>query len=300
MVAVRNARADADRSEDHTTVEDMASSYEHLQRCDPDLDIRIVEEGGEIVGYARTVWDDVTEGYRVFWVIAEAHPDHPGLEESLFEWGEERARAVASGMDAPDVRFASWADESTPRARLLRQRGYEPIRFGATLVRPHLRDIPSRPLPDGVEVRPVGEDDLRAVWQADVEAFRDHRGFVEPTEEDWKAFLDQPYFDPSLWRVAWAGDEIAGQVRSFIDTDYNRRFGRRRGWIEYISTRRPWRGRGVASALISLSLAAVRDRGMTEAALGVDTENPSGAFRLYRNLGFEEDRLHGEYEKPLR
>ncbi len=39
-----------------------------------------------------------------------------------------------------------------------------------------------------------------------------------------------------------------------------------------------------------MSLRELRDRGMTEAALGVDTNNPGGAFQLYTKLGFE---LHG-------
>jgi len=50
--------------------------------------------------------------------------------------------------------------------------------------------------------------------------------------------------------------------------------------------RRPWRRRGLASALIVSALAGLRDAGMTEAMLGVDTENPSGALHLYESLGF--------------
>jgi mycothiol synthase len=299
MVAVRNARAAVERSEGETSVDEMAQEYEHLQRCDPDDDIRIVEAGDEIVGYARTAWEDVSEGHRLHWVVVEVSPAHPDLEGMLFDWVEGRAGAIAAQQAVPDARLAAWTDESTARAGLLRQRGFDLVRYGATLVRPHLRDIPSRPLPEGVEVRPVIEDHLRPIWEADIEAFRDHRGYVEQTDEDWKRFLDQPFFDPTLWRVAWAGDEVVGQVRSFIDPDENERHGRSRGWTEDISTARGWRGQGIASALICLSLRALAERGMTEAALGVDTENPTGAFSLYRSLGFEDDRLFGEYEKLL-
>lgn len=38
--------------------------------------------------------------------------------------------------------------------------------------------------------------------------------------------------DPTLWRVAWDGDEVAGQVRSYIDADANQEMGRRVGWAE--------------------------------------------------------------------
>lgn len=299
MAAVRNARAASDGSEDFVTVEEMASSYEHLQRCDPATDIRIVEDWGEIVGYARTTWEDVAEGHRVHWVIAEALPDRSGVEDDLFGWAETRAKEIAAEQGSTAPRLRTWADEATRRAVSLRERGYQPIRFGATLVRPHLDDIPQRALPEGVEVRPVTGSELRAIWEADVEAFRDHWGFVEQSEADWARFVDQPHFDPSLWRVAWSGEAVVGQVRSFIDHEQNDRLGRLRGWTEDISTAREWRGRGIASALICLGLHALAERGMEEAALGVDTQNPTGAFRLYRSLGFEEDRLYGEYDKAL-
>ena len=94
--------------------------------------------------------------------------------------------------------------------------------------------------------------------------------------------------DPTLWQVAWDGDEIVGMVRPFINAEENARFGVRRGWCENISTRAPWRGRGVASALISRALRALRERGMTEAALGVDAQNETGALRLYQAMGFRE------------
>jgi ribosomal protein S18 acetylase RimI-like enzyme len=38
---------------------------------------------------------------------------------------------------------------------------------------------------------------------------------------------------------------------------------------------------------------------MTEAALGVDTENPGGAFQLYTKLGFELVAYEAEYAKPM-
>lgn len=299
MVDVINAVAERDGRDDRTTVPEMAQSYEHLQRCDPATDILVVEDPSGIVGYARTVWDERSEGYRAYWVVVEAHPDHPDIEEGLFDWAEARAQEVAAGHPDGAKRLSAWADEASPRAAGLRRRGFEAVRFGATLVRPNLDDIPDRRLPEGVEVRPVEEDHLRAIWEADVEAFRDHRGYVEQTETDWEAWLDAPNFDPSLWQVAWTGDRVVGQVRSYIDPEENLAFGRLRGWTEDISTAREWRGQGIAGALICSSMHLLAQRGMTEAALGVDTENPTGALHLYESLGFERVRLFGEYERPI-
>jgi len=92
---------------------------------------------------------------------------------------------------------------------------------------------------------------------------------------------------------------VAGQVRSFINHKENAEQGRLRGYTECISVGRPWRRRGLARALILSSLRILKERGMTEAALGVDTENISGALRLYERCGFRPARSGAVYRKPL-
>lgn len=83
-------------------------------------------------------------------------------------------------------------------------------------------------------------------------------------------------------------------------TDKNKEFGRRRGYTEFISVRKPWRRRGIARALLCLSLHALKERGMEEADLGVHTDNPNRAFRLYESVGFRTIKMHTVYRKPLR
>jgi GNAT superfamily N-acetyltransferase len=63
--------------------------------------------------------------------------------------------------------------------------------------------------------------------------------------------------------------------------------------------RRPWQRRGLARALLVQSLRAVRERGMQEAALGVDTQNLSGALNLYESVGFRAVKRWSTYRKPM-
>ena len=86
---------------------------------------------------------------------------------------------------------------------------------------------------------------------------------------------------------------------NFIYPAENETLGQRRGWLDHVSVRRPWRRRGLASALIAESLRALADAGMTDAALGVDAENPSGALRVYENLGFRRTRTGVGYRKAM-
>jgi GNAT superfamily N-acetyltransferase len=77
----------------------------------------------------------------------------------------------------------------------------------------------------------------------------------------------------------------------------NEALGIRRGWLDHVSVRRPWRRRGVASALIVAALDGLRSAGMTEAALGTDAENVTGAVPVYERLGFRRARTTVKYRK---
>jgi ribosomal protein S18 acetylase RimI-like enzyme len=162
-----------------------------------------------------------------------------------------------------------------------------------------LDDIPEAKLPDGIEVRPVRDEDTYKIWRASVEAFRDHWGFSEPKDKEFISYKESKYFQPDLWQVAWDGDEVVSSVMNFIEHDYNEKNKSKRGWTENISTRREWRRRGIARALIVRSMHMHKAKGMTEVALGVDTKNPNGALRLYQSLGYEKDKTHITYRKAM-
>ena len=102
-----------------------------------------------------------------------------------------------------------------------------------------------------------------------------------------------------MWQVAWAGDEVVGQVRTYANDGDREMFGRRRAWTEYISTARAWRKQGIATALICASLRQLADLGYEEAALGVDTENPSGALGLYESLGYVVVATDATMQRPI-
>jgi ribosomal protein S18 acetylase RimI-like enzyme len=86
---------------------------------------------------------------------------------------------------------------------------------------------------------------------------------------------------------------------NFVFPEENERLGVARGWLQHVSVRRPWRRRGLAAALIAESLRALRDRGLAEAALGVDAENTTGALRLYESLGFRRHRTGVSFRKLI-
>jgi mycothiol synthase len=303
MVAVIDGSKVADKIERTETADDLARNYAHLTNCDPYQDMLFAEIDGRVTGYSRVTWWQEEDGPRIYLLFGFLLPEwrRRGIGRAMLRANQRRLREIAATHPDDGPRFfQSWAADTEASAEaLLQSEGYTAIRHAFDMRRPSLDNIPDFPLPEGLEVRPVQPEHMRAIWEADQEAFKDHWGFSPGTEEDYKGFLDFPHADPSLWRVAWDGEQIAGQVRSFINHKENEEYGRKRGYTEFISVRRPYRRRGLARALIALSLRALQERGMTEAALGVDAENLSGALRVYEDCGFQVVKRYTTYRKPM-
>jgi len=306
MAAAIAASAEADKVERVTTAEDLANSYAHLTNCDPDQDMIFAEMNSEVIGYSRGWWREEVTGSRVYEFVGFLVPAwrRKGIGRAMLAWMENRLRTVAGGHPAERPKFfqAFVTQDEAGLAAMLAGKGYQPIRYEWDMVCPTLEDIADFPLPEGLELRPALSDHYRAIWDAAAEAFRDHWGYSEDTEEDYQAWLvEKTVFQPHLWQIAWdvATNQIAGQVRTFIDQPQNEKFNRKRGFTEFISVRRPWRRRGLARALIARSLEVQKQQGMNESALSVDTENLSGATRVYEACGFRVVKQSTIYRKPL-
>jgi mycothiol synthase len=302
FVAVIHAANRADDVDWLVTPDQFRTDVTNRADFDPALDILVAEVDGEIVAGAEAqpqVRDDIAVHHVRCWV----HPAHRrrGIGRHLLARNEARSREVARGWERDREHVLdAWADEHEYGAlALLDASGYERIRYGFMMLRPLDEPIPDAPLPDGIELRPVRPEDHDPIWAADSEAFLDHWGAHQRTEEDRIAWFSMPGMDTSLWKVAWDGDEVVGSTMNAIWSEENATLGVSRGWLEHISVRRAWRKRGIASALIAESLRELRRRGVSEAALGVDGQNLSGALRLYESLGFRKHRMSTAFRKAL-
>jgi mycothiol synthase len=284
------------------TVENLRAEHEHGGEFDPRRDVLVALVDGAIVGATETNvrTRDLGPHHHVEGWVRPAFRRR-GLGRALLHWAEARAREVALVDGRTGERtLGSWPDEAQAGAvALYESEGYSIARYGFLMVRDLTEPIVDLPLLDGLEMRPVIAADHRRIWDADAEAFRDHWNAGERTEADFEGWFASPELDTSLWRVAWDRDEVAGSVMNFIYPAENEALGGRRGWLDHVSVRRPWRRRGLASALIAESMRALRNAGMTEAALGVDAENPTGALHVYENLGFRRARTGVQYRKPI-
>jgi mycothiol synthase len=226
-----------------------------------------------------------------------------GIGRELLGRGERRQREVAASHPASVERVFSTFSPANRKGKvaLFESEGYRPIRHFYTMLRTGLDDLPPAPLPAGFELRPVRPEHLRAIWDANEEAFRDHWGSNLRTDADFERWQAQLDYDPSLWQVAWhqASNQVAGVALNVIARAANAAHNHHRGRVDDLSVRRPWRKHGLGRALLVASLGALRSRGQTEVELGVDAENLTGALRLYESVGFRPINHGMVFTKPL-
>lgn len=305
LVAILTASDRVDRIERQVTLEQVSTGYQHLTNCDPFQDMIVAQVADEVVGYSRGEWLDESPTGLLYEPIGAVTPAwrRRGIGRALLLWTERRLRAVATTHPAGQAKYLhlNVGQYQDGKARMLERAGYRPTRFFHQMVRPTLDEIPELPLPPGVEVRPVLPEHYRAIWQAIDETGKDEWGYTLPTEDRYQAWVAHEHFQPHLWQAAWdaATGQIVGHVLTYVDGEENAQLGRQRGHTEGIGVIRAWRRRGLARALIARSLLAQKSAGMSESALVVDSENTSGATRLYENCGFELVRRECIYRKSL-
>jgi ribosomal protein S18 acetylase RimI-like enzyme len=286
-----------------TNVEDIARTYRHLENCDPQTDMLFAEVDGQVIAYGRLWWDDLLDGVRLYHPFGFLHPDwrHKGIGTAMWEAAERRAREIAAGHPKEMPKFIQVEPFESEKdlVTLLESRGYRPARYETYMVRNLSEPFPEAPIPPGLEIRPVKPEQLRPIFEASNEAFRDHWGSRDESEEEYKSQMESPEFHPELWKVAWDGDQMASVIHNFIDQKENEEYQRKRGYTEGICTRRPWRKLGLARALLVQSMQMFKEMGMTETALSADSQNLSGAIRLYESVGYRKVKQQINYRKPM-
>ncbi|MEX1294556.1 MAG: GNAT family N-acetyltransferase [Candidatus Limnocylindrales bacterium] len=303
MARVMNAATEANGNPEFRSESMVRNELDHASSTDPHEDVVLAFVEEELVAVSEVLFEDANEGMRHYQSYCYVHPDWRGrgLGSALLPRAEARLRRIAAKhrQPAPPL-LVTWTDGPDVRARALVQaHGYRAVRTYHMMVRPDLDDIEAPAPPEGIVIRPVTRDELRQVWDAMSEAFRDHFGAMDTSETAFQGWISSPRMDPDGVICAFDGDEVVAGVQAAITPGESEARGYRRGWTDPVFTRRAWRRRGLAHACLGRALSVLRDWGMTSAQLGVDTENPNDALTLYRKHRFESTMTETEWHKPL-
>ena len=273
----------------------------------PETDIQVVFNlAGEMIGYIE-VWA-ISDPPVHPWVWGRVHPDYHGMGigSYLMAWGETRARQAIEKCP-PDVRVAYRSGTVTtiePPKAIFKSFGLDLIRHSFRMVI-DLEGAPPKPVwPEGITLRVATnpEVDIETICRVDIEAFRDHFGFIEqPFEKELALFRnwllnDERLADSSLWYIAMNGGIPAGYALCAVWDHEDRDFGHVNG----LGVLREYRKRGIGLALLHHAFGEYYRREKKGVSLGVDAENLTGALRLYKKAGMHVHRQFDIYEKELR
>jgi ribosomal protein S18 acetylase RimI-like enzyme len=263
---------------------------------DPATDSRLVVTPDGVLAAVGIVSPPPEGGERAD-MFGGVHPEYQGrgLGRELLSWQYGRVKQLHTDI-APDAAWhveagASVGDQAA--IRLFERFGFGPVRYFFEMVAPLSGSRTEVMLPDGLTAVPYAPELAKPLYEAHMEAFSDHWGFQRRPSEKWIiGTVESEEFRPDLTRIAFDGDEIAAYVLAYDNVEG-------REYIGQVGTRRRWRKRGVASALISASLAAAVADGKTSASLGVDADSPTGAVGVYERLGFETKHKFVAYRRSV-
>ena len=252
-------------------------------------------------GLATDGWVAVREDETVAYALARREGDLVSLADESCVHPGARGLGIGSHLVAE---AEQWARErgiarfqvhvvNDGGRELALQRGHELVRFFWRM-EIELREEPPLPeLPAGIAIREYrpGEDD-EAVHAMHQEAFAEHWDFTPSLLEDWLRWRHtRSDYHPSLWRIAEEDGEIAGAALCFGEGRF--------GWVLDLAVRPASRRAGLGLVLLQSGFAALWRNGHARVGLEVDSENETGATRLYERAGMKVTRRYATYEKVL-
>lgn len=129
--------------------------------------------------------------------------------------------------------------------------------------------------PQQISLRTWLLSDARAVHALLAHAYRRGGGSVAPYATWHATFTGDLEFDPESCFLAFQGETLAGAALCWAN-----------GFLKDLCVAESFRRRGLGAALVAHALHHFEARGLTSVTLKVESDNPSGAQRLYERLGF--------------
>ena len=256
----------------------------------------IVSPDGQLAGYAA-MWIGPIRLFGEVYVQPEQRGR--GIGSCLLERIETRGKqhAAQALANASFLLMQEINVSNEVGKRLLEKAGYTISRHNWRMEITLVEAPPAPVWPAGIMLRHFapGQDE-RAIHATTEEAFQHNRGFSPTPFEHWaQTMIRHEWHDPSLWFIAMDGTELAGVAlcrKHHMQTEM--------GWVNILAVRAPWRQKGLGMALLQQAFGEFYRRAIRQVGLSVDSENITGATRLYEQAGMRVTRQYDRYQKELR
>ncbi|MGY1618163.1 GNAT family N-acetyltransferase [Geodermatophilus sp. SYSU D00691] len=258
---------------------------------------------GELLGWATAMAPSTFRDAFAVYLEGRVHPEHRrrGIGQALLDWQLARGAEIHAERhpEAP-ARLSVAVPETMPGLAALADRaGLTAVRWYRQMERP-LTDLPDSPEGTGVDLVPFTWDRDDEVRRAHNAAFTQHHGSSERDPATWQTlFTGQRAFRPDLSTLVLADGAVVAYALVYVYEADTRATGVEEAHYGQIGTLPEARGRGLASAAIVRSLRIAAEAGCGRASLQVDSENVTGARRLYEALGFAVRRTQVSWARAL-
>lgn len=272
---------------------------------DLDRDLRLWEnDAGQVIGFGELSIDEPNPGNLAdgtLWFVV--HPIARGgdLDRQIIEWSETRMKEVGKKRQGQPKLFTWSRDSRTERITILKHNSFAENRRFFFLSQTLTESIIKPTLPSGFTIRAVnGSLEAQAWVDLHNQSFINTWNYHPLTIESYQHRLQDPDYLAELNLVAIDPEgKFAAICYCTINREHNTFIGRQEGWIALLFTSPDFRQRGLARAMLLHGLDRLKALGMNIAKIGVDSENPFGARKLYESVGFERIYTNIAYVKYL-
>jgi len=248
-----------------------------------------------LIAYAEAAGMGAGAGQFRIRLTCALHPDAGGdVLGAVLDWLTGRARQMRAERhpDLAVVAAVRCAAADHARRAALTAAGFEVDHWHHEMTRGAAGPVPVRAAVDGVAIIPYDARYSEAARLAQNDAFADEPHGRLLDARDWPQYaVGLATFLPAASFLALdrVTDTAAGhgqQVVAFLlSLEHRDQSGDRAGTLLSLGTRSRWRGHGLATTLISHTLTAYQQAGLTTARPEVCSHNAS-AVNLYTELGF--------------
>jgi mycothiol synthase len=301
VAALHNAAEAVDDTGELLSEEDFAKSFGEADLPGGSLAVLV---DGVVAAYGLIVLRDEPVGTHRVRLDGAVHPEfrRNGIGRRLLPRLVTLARELhtARHPHMPMVACTMVESRSQGHAALCAELGFSADRYFLELEVALGESLAQVPIPAAYEIVPFSAARDEEVREVSNTAFAEHWGSVDRSPDEWAAsFTNSKRFVPETSFLALANGAVVGFVLARHYPVVEKMTGVRELWIGDVGTLREHRGRGVASALLSHTLARGKAQGYHRAGLSVDTANPTRALGVYERAGFEVTRTWIDYGLPV-
>jgi ribosomal protein S18 acetylase RimI-like enzyme len=259
-------------------------------------DIAVCEAQGRVIGYGVMSVDDVRDVRqgRLTSRIPDDEPQQGSAARVILLWAARRMQDEIDATDRAVTMVEMVKEEDLERREFLENAGFQTIRYYKVMVLKNPARLTELPLPPEYSyIHGPGHQGAEEYVAMFNETWIDHYGFIPLTVDLYLHDLDDdPDYNPSLDIVLARSDgRFVGFSFCRIEPSDSAL-----GEVMVIGIRRGSRGLGLGRILLTHSVRTLVEHGAERIELVVDSENATGAERLYESVGFGVTSMKRRYQ----